>query len=348
MVILKGGHEVKRKVMIGLLMAPVLVGLSTGMASASLTAPEILNQFNLVVFGDATSSSHVDGRAYVGGSLTGGIYVSHPGDTPASDYAGLTVGGGASGVMVNDDGAVIGGSLSNSTINSGAAAVFGSASYNNFNGPAYVAGAQVGNNFNGGTDSSLATGTAAQAATSTDFPSVLTELSNQLMNLSSTGSTVTINGNKATFNAVADSNGVAVFNLSDADLLAGEFDFNLNGATTIILNSGDDVISIGANFLGGLARLIGATTIWNFYNATSVTISSEFGGSILAPLADFTNYNNIEGGVYVNTLHQYGEIHLQPFTGEIPTSTVPVPPAVLLLGSALAGLAPLRKKFRAA
>ena len=70
--------------------------------ASSISAQEILQQFNLVTFGDVISSSqHVDGRTYIGGSVSGGDYVQHPGDVPPSAYAGLTIGGSATGVRVN-------------------------------------------------------------------------------------------------------------------------------------------------------------------------------------------------------------------------------------------------------
>ncbi|MFA7060844.1 MAG: collagen-binding domain-containing protein, partial [Pedobacter sp.] len=253
--------------------------------------------------------------------LSGGDYVQKPSSTPASDYAGLTVLGNTSDVHVNGLGAVIGGTLNSSTINSGSGVVFGKATWNMFNGPAYVGSSSYRNTFNGGTNASLATGTAATARNSTDFNAVLTNLSTQLSLLSSTGSTVTYVYGKAVFNAVPNSNGVAVFNLTAIDTTVfskGEFEFKLNGATTVILNSDETTVNISANFLNGCAQSIGAKTLWNFYKATKVTINNQFGGSILAPLATFSNGNNIEGSVFVKTLTQWGEIHLQSFTGSVP------------------------------
>jgi choice-of-anchor A domain-containing protein len=332
--------------------------LSLGFAAAPvfaapLEAAEILGQFNLVVIGDANSSSHVDGRSFIGGNLSshgGADFAQHPGDIPASDYAGLTVGGNVSGnVHVNGLGAVVGGNLTGSTINSGPGVVFGSASGNNFNGPAYVGTNGGGNNFNGGTDSALATGTAATARNSTDFGTTLLKLSSQLGSMGSTGSTVDIAYGKVTFNAVANANGVAVFDLTAIDTAvfsANEFQFNLNGANTVILNSDETSATIAANFLGGSAQLIGAHTLWNFYNATHLTINNEFGGSILAPLASFSNGNNIEGGVFVNALDQHGEIHLQPFTGQLPPVPEPETYALMLVGLGVLGAVARRRRTR--
>lgn len=331
------------------LLASCTLGFAAGpVFAAPLTAQQTLNQFNLITLGNTTSSSHVDGRSFIGGNLTGygANFVQNASGTPASDYAGLTVGGSASGAMVNGLGAVVQGNLSNSTVNSGSSVVFGNANGVNFDGPAYVGGSATSVNFNGGQNPTLATGTAATAANSTNFSQVLTGLSAQLSHLSSTGSTWSIASNTTTFNAVTNSNGVAVFDLTGSTAWAnpGQFQFNLNGATTVIFNTDATSASIAANFLGGSAQAIGAETIWNFYKASDLTINNQFGGSILAPLATMTNNQNIEGGVYVNTLNQNGEIHLQPFSGNISPVPEPRTYAMLLAGLGLIGFIAKRKQ----
>lgn len=318
-------------------------------AHAALDANQTLNQFNAIVFDNVVSNSHVDGRTWVGGNVTGGDYVQHSSDTPASSYAGLTVKGNASNLHVNGLGAVIGGNFTNSIVNTGSTAILGNVVNSNLNGPAYVQGSASGSNFNGGklaAPSSLMQ-TNMDAVDSTDFYSVLSNTSDSLRQLSNT-SDVIVNGNKATFSAVADNTGLAVFDLTDVQAAQifslGEFDFLLNGATTVIINAGLENISISANFLGGSAQTIGSSVIWNFYDATSITLNSQFGGSILAVDATLTNNQNIEGGVFVKNLNQYGEIHLQPFTGNVVTA-VPEPSsyAMFLMGLGLLTFAARRR-----
>ncbi|MDR7308820.1 choice-of-anchor A family protein [Rhodoferax saidenbachensis] len=328
-------------------LAASILGASLS-SHAALTADQALQQFNLVVLGNAQSYSHVDGRTFIGGNLSGGDYAQHASQVPASSFAGLTVLGNVTGVNVNGLGAYVGGNLSSANINSGTARVAGNASNTNFNGgnPTAVGGSTSGVNFNSGrltgANATRALADAAANANSVNFGTLFNQTSSSLRTLVNTSSVV-FSGNKATFNAVAN-NGVAVFDLTaidDAVFSKGEYAFNLNGATTVIFNSDNTSIHISANFLGGSAQTYGQNFVWNFYNATDITLSSQFGGSILATNAKLTNYNNVEGSVVVNSLDQRGEIHLQPFAGHIPVTPVPEPETYAML---LAGLGLLAAK----
>lgn len=311
----------------------LIAGLAANTAMAALTATQVLQQFNVVVLQDINSNSHVDGRTYAGGAVTGGDYAQRGSTLPASQYAGLTAGGAVTHVHVNGKGAVVGGSMGNSIVNQGESVVQGAAAHTTFNGAAYVGGATSSVNFNGTRVSSMASASAdmqaaTAAAVSTPFGQVMDGLSAQLSQLASTGSWVSISGNKATFNAVANASGLAVFDLTliDSQLFSlGEFQFNLGNANTVLFNTDNTSYNISTNFLGSSAGLVGTKAIWNFYNATNLVINNQFGGVVLATDAHLLNRQNIEGTVVVKSLNQQGEIHQQDFTGQLPQP--PVPPA---------------------
>jgi len=320
-----------------------------------LDAQSVLQQFNLVTLGSAEMYSHVDGRSYIGGDLVGhgAVFAMHPADMPASNYAGLTVAGNASSFQVTAGGLTAAGDISNGTVNNGPAVVGGNAQWSSFNGTggSYVYGTSNGVNSNSGSLSLSAAQTQLNTVSSTDFSQLLHSTSTELSQVASTGSSWTVSGSRVTFNAVVNGEGLAVFDLTgtgSAVLSASEFSFNLNGATTVLFNSDVTLATINANFLDASAQAIGSKTLWNFYNATSLTLNSQFGGSILAADATLTNYNNIEGGVYVNALQQHGELHEQAFTGNLPIPAVPEPgTGQLLMAGLVAGLLRWRRKSQA-
>lgn len=346
--------------------------VSGAACAAPLTANQMLQQFNVVVSGNLSSTSHVDGRAYVGLDANGGDYVQHVGDTPASAYAGLTVGGTLSGnVHVNGLGLVTGGDANGVNVNSGASYVGGSASGSSFNGAAWVSGSASSVNFNGAGHAASYVNTnnnnvlnaptsqmssALAASSSTNFASVMTGLSSQLSALHATaGTTVSYSNNDSNVLLSGTAvNGVLVFDLTheDSKIFSSkvtDISFNLGGAATVIFNTDDTSLNLSANF--NQAQALGSQLIWNFAgHDTSVTVGRTFGGQVLVADGSFSNVGgaNVEGGVFARTLNQFGEIHLQGFTGTVPSAPVPEPEtyAMLLAGLGLMGAMLRRRKNR--
>jgi choice-of-anchor A domain-containing protein len=348
--------------------------LSTGAAQAAttpLTATQMLQQFNAVITKNVDSTSHVDGRTFVGGTLNGSqnaVFAMNSNKLPASGYAGLTVlGAGATGaavnnVQVNALGAVVIGNITNSTVNSGYAYIQGNSTNTSYNGSSrYITGSTSGGNLNA--QSKTPTGavqTAYDVAASTNFYTVQHNLSAQLSKLKSTETTIpsastggvvfSNNDSVVTFNAQAV-NGVAVFDLTSYDTAifsskVTDLNLNLNGATTVIFNTNDSTIASNANFNFGNEN--GSKIIWNFAGATSVTTNRTIVGQVLVSDGTFSNLGgaNVEGGVYAQNLVQRGEIHVQAFTGTIPAAPVPEPEtyAMLLGGLGLMGLVARRRQ----
>lgn len=345
------------------LLAAVALPLNAFAASTPVGI-DALKVYNLVVLGDLTSSSEVEGRTFVGGNLTGNSSNYQIATLPASSYTGaglVVVGDVVGGIknLNNGAGAVVGGSVSSGFNLNGApqtVQVGGTISNTNVNSntvqsnlgttnPAFVTGLQQ--------DGSL-------------MKTSMTELSYQLGQQAS-NSTFSISGNRGTFNAQPDAKGVAVFNITAANLDAiGEIQFNANGADTVIVNVSGSTINLNDNFLGGTANL-GEKVIWNFTDATSLTLSTAWGGSVLAPKAAAHTYNYIQGSAVFGSLIQDGEMHIGTYAGgyvvpsdpQVPSSStsssstsggstggtpVPEPGMLVLLALGIGGLMLGRKR----
>ncbi|MBX3564596.1 MAG: choice-of-anchor A family protein [Sphingomonas sp.] len=316
--------------------------VATPASAQAIAGLDAMREWNLIVLGDLQSSSEVEGRTFVGGNLTGtsSNYQIRPVANSAYGTPGLTVVGDVNGNtknLNNGSGAVIGGN-----VNSGF----------NLNGAPQtvrVGGTIANTNVNQNTVTSGLTASDPAFGVRLDqqrslLTTSLTGLSSNLGQLES-NSAMTISGNRGTFNAQPGANGVAVFNISAADLnKIGEIQFNLNGADTAVVNvSGTDIL-LNDNFLGGTNGL-GEHVIWNFPDAKTLNATTAWGGSVLAPGASATTGNYIQGSAVFGSLTQNGEFHLGTYSGTYapPTTTpggetpTPVPEETLGLFALAAG-----------
>lgn len=313
--------------------------------ASPLTAQQILQQFNLVVFDDLNAGSDVEGRTFVGGKLKGnsGTFFTRPAQATVSEFAALMVGGDVTGGWKNVNGsgdAVIGGSVGRMNMNGGKAYIGGS-----------VSGAVNGQKQVG-----------ASVTIPDHFDETLRALSEELAALDPNSAIAFTNvspNQKATFNAAPDGDGLAVFDIADGAAFfdsIGEIVFSLNGAETIVINVGGLDIDVAENFLGGIGAQIAGRAIWNFYEAVSLDFGREFFGSILAPYAQVQNMNALNGSIVAQSLTQRGAVRLPGFSGAIPQFAsaetadavqAPEPAAglALLLGGGLAVVA-LRRRRR--
>lgn len=285
---------------------------STPLMASPVAGTDAMREWNLIVLGDLQSSSEVEGRTFVGGDLSGNssnYQISAPAPSPTGQ-PGLTVVGNVTGGVKN--------------LNNGSGAVVGG-------------NVQSGFNLNGGTQTVKVGGTISNtnvnqnivqsglAASNPDFAAGLATqgsvLAGSMKELSATfggmsaNSQMQISGNRATFNAAPDGNGVAVFSISSKDLDSiGEIAFNLNGADIAIVNVSGAAVTLNDNFLGGTAGL-GEHVIWNFGEAQKLDQSTAWGGSVLAPWAAATTANYIQGSAVFGSLVQNGEMHLGTYSG---------------------------------
>jgi choice-of-anchor A domain-containing protein len=116
--------------------------------------------------------------------------------------------------------------------------------------------------------------------------------------------------------------GVAVFSIADLPaLLQGRSNLKFNmpsGYDAVVVNVAGANITLPAsiNFNNGAG--LGASVIWNFYEATSINLGSKtWFGSVLAPNAELKFSNGIEGSIVAKSLIQNGEARLGGFSGAL-------------------------------
>jgi choice-of-anchor A domain-containing protein len=262
-------------------------------------AAAALGDYNLITLGDLSTNSDVEGRTFVGGSLTSAAsanFAIHLNGTPASEETLVVVGNLVSGNPIN--------------LNAGSLRLGG-----NQNGRLI--------NFNGG--GSLITDNTLSPAT----------LTQQLQNASAELAQLTV-GNSLSTPANSQPGpaifhvqqvtecGVAVFHINAADLFSNQLiqqiELNAGSATTILINvAGQTVDWTAGNMVGSFTNLNWRSKIlWNFYEATSINLHARnFMGALLAPYAHVSAQANLDGSVAVKSLTTTSEVHQPEFSGEL-------------------------------
>jgi choice-of-anchor A domain-containing protein len=297
--------------------AAILLSATSAASAVTFTAADLLHGFNNIVLTDRSGGAETEGTVFVGGNDSSSANVNPDGE------GNVDLGGGIVGSYI------VGGNVSGNT--------------NLNNGNAQIGGAVTGTLNNNGLGS---VNTGVVGIPVAEVRTILENLSVDLAAEATTagGTANTGDTNNINFQSGAgDADQIQFFNIAGTVLNSGTFNGVTApaGVTTIINVSGANV-SIGVN-----ANLTQPNVLFNFFEATTLNITSAFNYSILAPLANITqNGGGINGTVVSNNLVQNAEIRPLHFTGNLPTETVltPSPATALLMISGMAGLAAFARR----
>ncbi|MBW8743237.1 MAG: choice-of-anchor A family protein [Sphingomonas sp.] len=313
---------------------------------------QAMRELNLIVFQDLQSGHEVEGKAFVGGNVSGNAENFGVGNTnqgaAANNRSILTVGGNivANNIQVNNGSNGNGGAHVADNVTNTAdvgANITGSLGLNVQPGHVRVGGSFNNQNFNPSSTKTVAYGQSATNLQPQDAPYVVQDpslaapgtglaatiavqtatLQDDLTNLSNLlgglNSLATITGTGSALDYAGATNGVAVFTMTATAFQDSNANFD-----TLFTGMPSNVVTIinvlGTNLIenGNLnTNAINQSVIWNFNQATTVSLKG-FHGSVLAPNAVVSNSSAIEGSIVAKLFQQNGEVHLGTFNGITP------------------------------
>ncbi len=313
-----------------------VAGMSGHIANASSVFP--MQEFNVIVLGapngnggrtavgNFDDNSDIQGSTFINGDVDGSTFADQR--LPGGDTIGLEATGSvtSSSVHVDNGGVLLGGT------------------------------AATGFTDNGG--GAINSGSSQPATDLVNFSNALTSASNSWAGQTTTsGVSVQTGNNSMNFTIPTSAGNFVVFNVSSSNFRQNDsIEFTgLSSNQQVLINvSGTSFTEPGGiNFNGD--STIADNVLWNFSQATSITLTSGFFGSILAPNATLSSGSTITGNLAVANISSVGEIdfasptfttpiHATPLGGPLP---VPASFGLVAIGSIalLAGCC-LRKRVR--
>jgi choice-of-anchor A domain-containing protein len=319
--------------------SPALLILSLVCVSSighATSAPfETASAFNLVALG--TVNSHGDtviaGNVGTGADVEGRIAAAN--DITQATTVGSTLGSDPWGSLAGGYAIVAGNAIT-------------SGNYFNVNGGGnvYAPGNNAGYNWNENPHGTLVTA----GSDPIDFAGLRTFLDGLTLNLAALPATgvieggSSVGGNPSWLVLYGTSTTLNVFTVTAAQFASANNPLDIDvpvGSTVIINVLGTNVtLGTGIYFDGnqeGDNNNDGGRILFNFSDASSVSIDGQLDGAVLAPFAVYTSNSQVGGTIMAARIGQTGEAHNIEFEGTLPamTSATPEPGTLLLMGTGL-------------
>jgi len=292
---IKGGNLMKKATKIANMIAVAVLVLATEVKT-QIPIDTMMKTYNVITFGNALIRSEIEGRTWIGGTATVPNSTQFGFNTLISqtDYA-LVVGNGITGngpFQINQ-GSVLSKFATSATwnMNSGGTVQIGTTPYSVFE-------SSVGWTIN-------------------SIRSNFQTLSNQLDGLAADSVANLSDFNNGKLTGSGSMVSIIDVNVSSLTALNG-LTLNANGSSLVIVNvHGTPANPFNGNFMGS-SSANRQKFLWNFVNATSITMNRQWQGTVLAPYALVVAKNGFEGGMFSSGLEMYDEGHFFPLNSVIP------------------------------
>ncbi len=120
------------------------------------------------------------------------------------------------------------------------------------------------------------------------------------------------------------------------------------GATVIVNVEGTNVILGGGIYVNGQEEGDNnnddGDILFNFPDASTVSIEGQLDGAVLAPFAIYTSDSQVGGTILAAAIGQTGEVHNLEFEGALPEGGAPEPKTLVLMGTGLLFVAGLVRR----